>query len=419
MKKFFKKSLFISAFLLVCGMVQAQSVTGKVSDSAGPLPGVNVAVKNSKIGTTTDLDGKFTLNNLPKDAVLSISYLGYTTQIITVNSQTIIDVTLVSDNVDLKEVVVVGFGTTKKKDVTGAIAVVSAKEFEGRANTGIGNALEGKVAGVQITKPSGQPQAGYTIRVRGTSTITAGAEPLYILDGIPTTSISEISPSDIETMTVLKDASSAAIYGANGSNGVILITTKRGGNQKTKVTLDTYVSSATVSEKLDVLDATQYKALMTEMGQTTDWSKYPYNNNWQDRVLRTAVSTNYALGVSGGDEKTNYYLSGTSDNDYYPIVVDANSFLYSRSTTSDQVYLGYFNGNPALKLPFNESGADFSDAYPVDSHTILLSSTKSGGRGEYDLYLADKISGKKWSLNLYNPYINSVNNELGGCYSPL
>ncbi|MDD5150577.1 MAG: TonB-dependent receptor [Flavobacterium sp.] len=311
MKKVFKKTLFISAFLLVCSIMQAQSVTGKVADSDGPLPGVNVAVQNSKIGATTDFDGKFTLNNLPKDAVLTVSYLGYATQKITLNGKNEINIILVSDKVDLKEVVVVGFGSTKKKDITGAIAVVTSKEFEGRANTGIGNALEGKVAGVQITKPSGQPQAGYTIRVRGTSTITAGAEPLYILDGIPTTSIDEISPSDIESMTVLKDASSAAIYGANGSNGVILITTKRGGNQKTKVTLDAYTSSSTVSKKLDVLDATQYKALMTEMGQTTDWTQYPYNNNWQDRVLRTALSKNYSLGVSGGDEKTNYYLSGT------------------------------------------------------------------------------------------------------------
>ncbi|MBX9808317.1 MAG: hypothetical protein K2X95_11030 [Flavobacteriaceae bacterium] len=105
-------------------------------------------------------------------------------------------------------------------------------------------------------------------------------------------------------------------------------------------------------------------------------------------------------------------------NEYYPIVIDANTFLFSRSTTSDQVYLGYFDGTRALKLPFNESDSDFSDAYPVDSHTVLLSSTKIGGSGAYDLYLADIISGKKWSLNLYNPYINSANNELGACYSP-
>lgn len=311
MKKILKKTLFLLALLLVNSVFYAQSVSGKVSDANGPLPGVNVSVQSAKISTTTDFDGTFKLSNLPKNAVLNFSYIGYASKSISVDDKTNLNVILIPQNTNLQEVVVIGFGSSKKKDVTGAVALVSSKEFEGRANTGIGNALEGKVAGVQITKPSGQPQAGYTIRVRGTSTITAGAEPLYILDGIPTSSINEISPSDIESMTVLKDASSAAIYGANGSNGVILITTKRGGNQNTKVTLDAYTSSSTVSKKLDVLDATQYKALMTEMGQTTDWSKYPYNNNWQDRVLRTAVSKNYALGVSGGDEKTNYYLSGT------------------------------------------------------------------------------------------------------------
>jgi len=311
MKNLLKKSLFISAFLFLNTMMQAQTVTGKVSDANGPLPGVNVVVQNTKNGTTTDFDGKFMLNNLPENAVLSFSYVGYVTQDVAVNNQSALNVILAPNNEVLQEVVVVGFGSSKKKDITGSVAIIGSKEFDGRANTGIGNALEGKVAGVQITKPSGQPQAGYTIRVRGTSTITAGAEPLYILDGIPTTSINEISPSDIESMTVLKDASSAAIYGANGSNGVILITTKRGGNQKTKVTLDAYTSSSTVSKKLDVLDATQYRALMTEMGQTIDWSNYPFNNNWQDKVLRTALTSNYAIGVSGGNEKTNYYLSGT------------------------------------------------------------------------------------------------------------
>jgi TonB-linked SusC/RagA family outer membrane protein len=311
MKKILKRILFVLALLLANSVLYAQSVSGKVSDSSGPLPGVNVSVQNTKISTTTDFDGTFKLANLPNNAVLNFSYIGYAPKSVSVEGKTNIAVLLVTQNNTLQEVVVVGFGSSKKKDVTGAVALVSSKEFEGRANTGIGNALEGKVAGVQITKPSGQPQAGYTIRVRGTSTITAGAEPLYILDGIPTTSINEISPSDIESMTILKDASAAAIYGASGSNGVILITTKRGGNQKTKVTLDAYTSSSTVSKKLDVLNATQYKTLMTDMGRTTDWNKYNFNNNWQDKVLRTAVSKNYALGISGGDEKTNYYLSGT------------------------------------------------------------------------------------------------------------
>lgn len=311
MKKILKKILFVLALLLANSVLYAQSVSGKVSDASGPLPGVNVSVQNTKISTTTDFDGTFKLANIPSNAVLNFSYIGYASKSVSVDGKSNLSVVLVAQNNALQEVVVVGFGSSKKKDVTGAVALVSSKEFEGRANTGIGNALEGKVAGVQITKPSGQPQAGYTIRVRGTSTITAGAEPLYILDGIPTTSINEISPSDIETMTVLKDASAAAIYGASGSNGVILITTKRGGNQKTKVTLDAYTSSSAVSKKLDVLNASQYKTLMTDMGRTTDWNKYNFNNNWQDKVLRTALSKNYALGVSGGDEKTNYYLSGT------------------------------------------------------------------------------------------------------------
>ena len=311
MKKILKKTLFLLALLLVNSVFYAQSVSGKVSDANGPLPGVNVSVQSAKISTTTDFDGTFKLSNLPKNAVLKFSYIGYASKSISVDDKTNLNVILIPQNTNLQEVVVIGFGSSKKKDVTGAVALVSSKEFEGRANTGIGNALEGKVAGVQITKPSGQPQAGYTIRVRGTSTITAGAEPLYILDGIPTTSINEISPSDIESMTVLKDASSAAIYGASGANGVILITTKRGGNQKTKVTLDAYTSSSTVSKKLDVLNGSQYKTLMTDMGRTTDWNKYNYNNNWQDKVLKTAISKNYALGISGGDEKTNYYLSGT------------------------------------------------------------------------------------------------------------
>ncbi|MDD5150579.1 MAG: hypothetical protein PHC28_08865 [Flavobacterium sp.] len=130
-------------------------------------------------------------------------------------------------------------------------------------------------------------------------------------------------------------------------------------------------------------------------------------------------STADIIKYSISDGTTQLLASSVNINEYYPIVIDINTFLFSRSSGSDQVYLGYFNGATSIKLPFNESGADFSDAYPVDSHTVLLSSTKTGGRGEYDLYLADIISGKKWSLNLYNPYINSPNNELGGCYSPL
>lgn len=146
---------------------------------------------------------------------------------------------------------------------------------------------------------------------------------------------------------------------------------------------------------------------------TTDGNSIVYSGNESNNTTADIIKYNILDGT------TQLLAKMVNINEYYPIVLDAETFLFSRSTTSDQVYLGYFNGITAIKLPFNESDSDFSDAYPIDSHTLLLSSTRLGGRGEYDLYLVDKISGKKWSLNLYNPYINSANNELGGCYSPL
>jgi Tol biopolymer transport system component len=146
---------------------------------------------------------------------------------------------------------------------------------------------------------------------------------------------------------------------------------------------------------------------------TTDGNSIIYSGNESNNATADIIKYNILDGT------TQLLAKMVNINEYYPIVLDANTFLFTRSTASDQVYLGYFNGTTAIKLSFNESDSDFSDAYPIDSHTLLLSSTRLGGRGEYDLYLVDKISGKKWSLNLYNPYINSANNELGGCYSPL
>jgi TonB-linked SusC/RagA family outer membrane protein len=274
------------------------------------MPGVNVSIKGTSTGTTTGADGKYSVT-APASGTLVFSFIGFETTEIPVEGKSQIDLTLKVTASTLSEVVVVGYGSQKKKDVTGAVATVSAKEFKDRPNTQFGYALEGKVAGVQIVRPSGQPQAGFSIRVRGTSTITAGSEPLYIVDGVPTTSINEINPTDIESMSILKDASAASIYGASGSNGVVLITTKRGGNQKTKVTFDTYMGASKVSKTLDVLNAAQYKALVSEMGQTVDWSLYTADNNWQDQAFRTGHSQSYQLGVSGGNESTNYYISGS------------------------------------------------------------------------------------------------------------
>jgi TonB-linked SusC/RagA family outer membrane protein len=309
------KSILATAFflLIVQTGLYAQNVNVKGSVKANDgttMPGVTVVIKGTSTGTTTGSDGQFSLF-APADATLVFSFIGFATAEIAVAGKTLVDVTLTESATNLSEVVVMGYGTQQKKDVTGAVASVTAKEFKDRPNTQLGYALEGKVAGVQVVRPSGQPQAGFTIRVRGTSTITAGSEPLYIVDGVPTTSVNQINPSDIESMSILKDASAASIYGASGSNGVVIITTKRGGNQKTKVTFDTYMGSSKLWRKLDVLNAAQYKDLVSEMGQTTDWSLYPYDSHWQDQAFRTGHQQSYQLAVSGGNENTNYYISGS------------------------------------------------------------------------------------------------------------
>ncbi len=288
-------------------------ISGRVVDSAGnALVGASVHLKETNMGTSTAADGSFSLNIPADQGILIVSYVDYETKEIAVSrDQPSLVVILRKKDSELNQLVVVGYGSQRKKDITGSVSTLSSKDLDNRGNAQFGYAIEGKAAGVQVIRPSGQPQAGFSIRIRGTSTITAGSEPLYIVDGVPTGSTSEITPADIDNITVLKDASAAAIYGASGANGVVLITTKRGKNEKTRVSFDTYQGKANVWKKIDVLNASEYKALMNEMGQSVDWSKYTADNVWQDKVFRTAHSQNYQLGITGGNENTGFYISGS------------------------------------------------------------------------------------------------------------
>ena len=294
---------------------ESKKITGLVTDEKGePVIGASIAIKGLNTGTVTDVNGVYSINNVPKDAVLLFSFVGMKPREVEVKGKNSINVVLAESVISLNEVVAIGYGTIRKKDVTGAVSVVTSKEFEGRSTANMGDALEGKIAGVQISKPSGQPQSGYNITIRGISTITAGSNPLFIVDGVPTSSINQIEPTDIENISILKDASAAAIYGSSGANGVVLITTKRGTNQETKVSLNAYYSASNVAKTMDVLNSTQYKDLMSEMGYNTDWSLYNNNTNWQDQVFRTGQTQSYQLGISGGNEKTSFYLSGSYFN---------------------------------------------------------------------------------------------------------
>ncbi|MFT3701654.1 MAG: TonB-dependent receptor [Agriterribacter sp.] len=291
-------------------------IAGKVTDAEGnPLSGASVRLKTGDGGTSTAADGTFSLDVSQTELVLVISYVDYETKEITVNSNTpSLQIVLRKKQSELNEVVVVGYGLQKKKDVTGSLATISSKDLDNRSNSQFGYSIEGKAAGVQVVRSSGQPQAGFSIRIRGTSSITAGSEPLYIVDGVPMEGINDINPSDIENITILKDASSAAIYGNRGANGVVLVTTKRGKNQKLKLNFATSLTMSKPWKKMDVLNSAQFKDLATEMGESTDWNKYNANTDWQKETFRNALSQNYQLSATGGTKSTSYYVSGALVN---------------------------------------------------------------------------------------------------------
>lgn len=286
------------------------TVTGTVTDEKGePLIGASVRVKDKQIGVMTDANGKFSLD-VESNATLVVSYTGYITREIPVAGQTAINIKLLIAVSNLNEIVVVGYGSQKKGDITGAISVVSGKALESRPNSQFGNLIEGKTAGVQVLSSSGKPSDGFSIRIRGTSSINSNSEPLYVVDGVPVSDTRSLNPADIESISILKDASSAAIYGAQGANGVVLITTKKGKAGRPIVQFDSYAGSETIPKRLSVLNADQYKALMTEMGMNTDWSQYIANTNWQDEIFQHGRSQNYQISFSGRTEKTGYYVSG-------------------------------------------------------------------------------------------------------------
>lgn len=306
------RSILSVLVMLLCatfpGLAQ-NVVTGKVTSTGGEgLPGVNVVLKGSTTGTMTDVDGNFRLN--ATEGTLVFSFIGYKTIETLIQGRTTIDAVLEEDVTTLEQVVVVGYGTQEKKDITGAVSVVNKEVFDSRPNSQFGNLIQGKTAGVQVISNSGKPSAGFSVKVRGTSSVTAGSDPLYVVDGVPISDTRTINPADIETISVLKDASSAAIYGAQGANGVVLITTKRGQSGVPRVEFSAYGGFSSPWKKLKVLNGEQYRDLMTELGQTTDWSQYTANTDWQNEVFQRGRSQNYQLSVSGKNEGTSYYISG-------------------------------------------------------------------------------------------------------------
>lgn len=290
------------------------TVHGKVMDETKePLIGATVLLKgNPNVGTATDFDGDFQLT-VPQGSSLIFSYVGYSSK--EVKAAPEMEVTLQSAFNDLDEVVVIGYGTVKRKDLTTAVSTIGEDDFENRPIVSAAQAIQGKAPGVAVQMPTGAPGGSMTVRVRGTTSFNGSNEPLYVVDGVPVDNVDFLQPNDIENMQILKDASSAAIYGSRGANGVVLITTKQGKTGNAKVTLNLQGGFTNVAKKMDVLNVAQYKALMDEIGLVHLPDGLKDETDWFDATYRTGNTQNYQISVAQSTDKISYYLSGGFQRD--------------------------------------------------------------------------------------------------------
>ena len=330
--------LFLLCLFLVSWQVRAQEVvSGTVTsaDDKSALPGASVSLKGTRIGTTTDSKGKFSIN-AKANSTLVFSFVGYKTIEIAIGGKSIINASLPTSDNALDEVVVVGYGTSLKKDLSGSVASVSAEEIKSMPITSFEQGMQGRVAGVQVMQGNSAPGGAPQVRIRGANTVLGGNEPLYVIDGVPvynselennsnlnvgtqpSNALASINPNDIVSMEILKDASATAIYGARGANGVVIITTKRGkSGDRGKITFEAYHGIQEISNKLDLMNSQDYIKILNE--RTTNFggaplisnpSSYSSNTDWQDFFFRKAAMSNYSLNFSGGSDKNQYSVSG-------------------------------------------------------------------------------------------------------------
>lgn len=310
-----KFRITIIAFVVMIGQFaysQNITISGVVSDEGGvPLPGASIVVNGTSNGTQTDFDGNFTLTNVPSDATLNFSYIGYVAQQVAVNGRNTVNVTLQEDLQALDEVVVVGYGAQSRASVTGAISSVDADEINALPVSNATEALQGRAAGVTVVN-TGAPGTEPSITIRGLGTF-GNNSPLFVVDGVIVGNLSGINQNDIESINVLKDASTTAVYGAQGSNGVILVTTKKGTRGKTELSLNVHTGFQMNTQRYDVLNTQQYLQFANDafgIVPTTPFATSGRNTDWQDEIYRTGLIRNYEMAASGGGENSNFRISG-------------------------------------------------------------------------------------------------------------
>ncbi|MDR1524427.1 MAG: SusC/RagA family TonB-linked outer membrane protein, partial [Tannerella sp.] len=424
--------LFVANIFVV--NAQSRSVQGVIIDGQTnePLTGASVVIKGSTAGTTTDVDGKFSLSVNDENVTLIISFIGYVRQEIPLQGRTFLQIAMISDEELLDEVVVIGYGTVRKSDLTGAVASVKAKDLSAYPVTNVMRAMAGRIPGVFVQQTNASPGGGVQVRIRGTNSISGDNNPLYVIDGFLYNGTPLIlQPGDIESMEVLKDASATAIYGSRGANGVVLITTKKGKSGKTKVEFETGYTVQSPLKKMDLMNAAEYAEF------TNAWlvsqNKQPYFDNpaslgegtdWQDLVLHNAPVSNTLLNISGGNDKTQFSMGAgyydeqgiVKNSKYSRMNVHSNInheisriFSVSANLTYAQNYMNSKNmggGNrgdglfgallvaPPTLTPYNDDGSTYRNlqsAYPFSSNVL-----KNPVEYLYEvdnLTLADKLLG--------------------------
>ena len=364
MKNRLLKGLLVFLTVLTGGFAYSQDISGTVSDSNGPLPGASVVVKGTTNSASTDLNGKYAIKNAGENAVLVFSYIGLSTQEVSVAGKSLVNVVLQDDQQKLNEVIVVGYGSVKKKDATGAVDQLTAKNFDNISATSPADLLRGKVSGVQVTSASGEPGAAASIRIRGNSSIRSGNGPLIVVDGVPldggdisgggddllgTSSarnpLNFVNQNDIESMTILKDASSTAIYGSRGANGVIVITTKKGKSKEPQLNYGTSVTFSKFSSKLDVMDANTF---VKNGGTDTGARAY----DWKDAVLRGGLTTNHDISFAKSTENSSTRLSfGASNTNGIVRNTGLDKYTFALNNTND-----FFSGKLKIDSKINYAG---------------------------------------------------------------
>ncbi len=363
--------------LLICCMVSGyamaqRTVTGKVisSEDQSPIPGVNIIVKGTTSGTTTDADGSFSISASDAD-VLVFSFVGYRSSEVQVGTQTQITVSLSEDASTLGEVMVVAYGVQKRSDVTGSIASMNSEDFNKGVVTNPGQLLQGKVAGVNVTSASGEPGASQDVIIRGVGTLRSGNTPLYVIDGflldnsptgVATNPLNFINPNDIESMQVLKDASATALYGARGSNGVVIITTKKGKQGQSEVNLNVSTAWSTVANQMDVFSPGEFRQQVPAAGGVLE--DFGANTNWQDEISQTGISKDINLSMRGATDKFGYYASiGYQDQE--GILKNSSLKRYAAKLSMNQTAL-----DGKLKVAYNITASNTNNLRPDNTAMV-------------------------------------------------